>query len=279
MNMQSTTQSSPDWIPLFDEVASKYDQIVPFFSAFADRFAAWVQTDSGRDVLDIATGRGAIISALARLTGKDCQFIGIDLSKEMLRHTSDDFVRRGLTNVRFEQMDAENLAFPDESFDLITSGFAVHLLNDPAKAFEETFRTLRPGGHFTFSTPGPATGRCADFYDALTREFSGRIAATSRDQVRLRAVPMLTEAGFVDVETIEVEIHIPVDSPEAFWEGEMSHGRRRFFEQLAEPDLIEFRDRLFAFLEGEQTGGGIVLDRGAIFRKARKPGGRDESRR
>jgi ubiquinone/menaquinone biosynthesis C-methylase UbiE len=271
--------SLPNWIPLFDEVAPDYDQIVPFFSAFADQFAAWVQAVAGTDVLDIATGRGAIISALTKLTGKDCRFVGIDLSAQMLSHTTDDFARRGLATVRFEQMDAERLTFADESFDLVTSGFAIHLLNDPANAIAEAFRTLRPGGHFAFSTPGRSSGRCADFYDALSREFSERIASESRDQSRLRSVPMLTDAGFIDLEAIEVEIHVPVDTPDAFWNGEMSHGRRRFFEQLADSDLAEFRDRLFAFLEKEQAGDGIMLDRGAIFHKARKPSGRDESRR
>lgn len=236
MCTQPNEQASSDWISLFDDVAPDYDQIVPFFSAFADQFAEWVLVDTGSDVLDIAMGRGAIISALIQRTTGDCRLVGIDLSDQMLSHTTNDFERRGFTNARFLKMNAEELEFADESFDLITSGFAVHLFDDPARAFAEAFRVLRPGGHLAFSTPGSSTGRCADFYDALTREFSNRIAPTSRDQPRLRAVPMLTDAGFIDIETTEVEIHLPVESAEAFWDGEMSHGRRRFSSSY--PSLI-----------------------------------------
>lgn len=259
------------WISVFDQVAADYDQIVPFFSAFARRFVEWIDPVQRIDVLDIATGRGAIIAALLERGGGDRDtYTGIDLSQEMLRHTAKDFADRDPTKVRFQMMDAQHLAFDDETFDLVTCGFALHLFNDPASAINEVFRTLRPRGWFAFSTPGPAVG----FFDSLTREFARRLPETARDQSRLRAIPMLTDAGFVGIETTEVEIHLPVGTPEEFWNGEMAHGRRRFFEQLSAPDLAELRARLFTFLNAEQAGDGIMLDRGASFWKAQKPGGR-----
>lgn len=268
-----------DWIPLFDEVASEYDQIVPFFSAFARELIDWIAPSAPIDVLDLATGRGAILSAFIGRGERESTYIGVDLSAQMLRNTERDFARRGFANVRFAPMNAEQLDFDDESFDLVTCGFALHLFDDPNHALSEVFRVLRPGGIFAFSTPGPSSGGGAEFYDALIREVAARIPPSTRDQSRLRAIPMLTDAGFVDIETTEVEIHLPVETPESFWNGELSHGRRRFFEQLSALDLAELRTRLFEFLERAQANGGIVLDRGSVFRRARKPGGEVPPRR
>lgn len=50
------------------------------------------------------------------------------------------------TDIKFFQMDAQNLEFPDESFDFIISRNVTWTLPDPQKAYSEMYRVLVPGG-------------------------------------------------------------------------------------------------------------------------------------
>jgi hypothetical protein len=131
-------------------------------------------------------------------------------------------------------------------------------------------RLLRPGGCLVFSTPWAATGEKWKFHDDLVRKFGGR----SRTQSLTAPVDMLAlvrRAGFVDVETRLDEVRFVFDDLDTYWDWQLSHGFRAFFEGLAADDQGKFRAAVNAHLEELKVDGGIVLERGAMFTKARKP--------
>ena len=93
--------------------------------------------------LDLGTGAGFFAFQLADL---GCEATGIDYSGEMIAHAIQNGKELGYEGVRFIQMDAQNLAFEDESFDFIFTRNVTWTLPDPEKAYAEMCRVLVPGG-------------------------------------------------------------------------------------------------------------------------------------
>ena len=94
-------------------------------------------------VLDVATGAGhtALTFAphVARVTASD-------ITDEMLTEARKLAAERGLANFKTVRADAEDLPFPDMSFDLVTCRLAAHHFSDVAAFAAEAFRVLMPGG-------------------------------------------------------------------------------------------------------------------------------------
>jgi SAM-dependent methyltransferase len=93
--------------------------------------------------LDVATGAGHTAFALAPHVA---EIIATDITPEMLATTAAGAAERGLANLRAEPADAENLPYPDASFDLVTCRIAAHHFGGVAPFLREAARVLRPGG-------------------------------------------------------------------------------------------------------------------------------------
>jgi len=96
----------------------------------------------GCKVLEIGTGNGADAVMLA-LNGAD--YTGVDLTEAALDATSRHFAVMGLTGT-FQQENAEQLSFPDESFDWVYSHGVLHHTPNTQRALNEVYRVLKPGG-------------------------------------------------------------------------------------------------------------------------------------
>ncbi len=81
---------------VFSRASSTYDQVGPrFFSYFGRRLVEVAQIPAGSRVLDIATGRGAVLFPAAERVGPQGYVIGIDLAEDMVKQTADEIKRRG----------------------------------------------------------------------------------------------------------------------------------------------------------------------------------------
>jgi arsenite methyltransferase len=102
----------------------------------------------GEKVLDIGCGAGVDAIVAARLTGPAGAVTGIDLVPEMLAKAKENARLAGVDNVDFQESSAEELPFPDASFDVVISNGIFNLVVDKVKALGEVFRILKPGGRF-----------------------------------------------------------------------------------------------------------------------------------
>jgi ubiquinone/menaquinone biosynthesis C-methylase UbiE len=99
----------------------------------------------GSRVLELASGTGEVTRALLHL---GAEIDAIDLCEPMLARAraKHDATRHAAACVRFHLGDAENTMMPSAVFDTVVSRHLVWTLTDPATAFADWFRVLRPGG-------------------------------------------------------------------------------------------------------------------------------------
>jgi len=122
----------------FRKQAEARYRLEPYIRSFA-RFG----DGASQDVLEIGVGMGADHLEWAR--SRPRRLAGIDLTARAVDWTAQRIVTYGYES-ELEEGDAENLAFPDNSFDIVYSWGVLHHSPDTPRAFREAHRVLRPGG-------------------------------------------------------------------------------------------------------------------------------------
>lgn len=152
--MRANLDKNPyDVQSMFNSVAGRYD-LMNFLASLGQE-KMWrthvkraVVTRPFLKVLDVAAGTGASSIEFVRAGAK---VVAVDFSEGMIAEG-----RRRHPEIDFQQGDAMNLDFPDNTFDCITISFGLRNVSDPDRALREFYRVVRPGGHVVvceFSRP------------------------------------------------------------------------------------------------------------------------------
>lgn len=102
----------------------------------------------GGRVLDVATGAGGFVQVLKQELTSYTEIVGIDTSERAEQAFKAHFQEEA---IRYLTMDANQLDFPDASFDTVSISYSLHHLPDPSRVLDEMKRVLKPGGHFIVS--------------------------------------------------------------------------------------------------------------------------------
>ena len=106
-------------------------------------------------VLEVGVGTGINLPLYPR----NCRVTGIDLSKTMLVKARERVLQKNLPHVRLHEMDAANLTFPDETFDIVYAPYVISVVPDPVRVVREMRRVCRTGGKIVvlnhFRSPSP----------------------------------------------------------------------------------------------------------------------------
>lgn len=140
----------------WNATAESYVRMVRLFEPYGFDLVNLLSPRVRERVLDLATGPGEPAMSIARMVGADGQVVGIDLSEKMVAVASRIARERRIPNVRFEVMDAEHLAFPEGSFDAVTSRFGFQIFTNPEAVAREVYRVLKPNGRIAVSVWGTA---------------------------------------------------------------------------------------------------------------------------
>jgi demethylmenaquinone methyltransferase/2-methoxy-6-polyprenyl-1,4-benzoquinol methylase len=131
---------------MFDRIAGVYDRMNRVMTAGLD--ARWREravdlaaVGRGGRALDVACGTGDLALELARRVGDEGEVVGCDFSERML-----ELARAKAPAQRFEQANALELPYPDDTFDAATVGFGARNFSDLPRGLREMARVVRPGG-------------------------------------------------------------------------------------------------------------------------------------
>lgn len=163
---------------VFSGVAGKYDLMNDAMSGgmhrlWKDHFVRRVKPRAGEAILDMAGGTGDIAF---RLRKSGAAVTVADINPEMLAVGRERAKKKGVTDLVWSEQNAEELTFPDRSFDAYTIAFGIRNVTYIDKALAEAHRVLKFGGRFfclEFSTttwPG-----FAEVYDAYSHRLVPKI--------------------------------------------------------------------------------------------------------
>lgn len=141
---------------VFHKVAKRYDIMNDVMSAglhrvWKDAMVASLNPPRRADwrFLDVAGGTGDIAFRIVEASGRAVQGTVLDINGSMLGVGRERAEKRGLSdNLDFVEANAEELPFPDASFDAYTIAFGIRNVPDIDKALREAYRVLRRGGRF-----------------------------------------------------------------------------------------------------------------------------------
>ena len=257
---------------IWDRAAATYDRTgPPFFSHFGRRLVELAQIPGGATVLDVATGRGAMLFPAAKRVGRDGYAIGVDLSTAMVRETVAEIRTSELKRAEVCRMDGARLAFPGASFDFVLCGAAPSF-----KFVPEFYRVLRPDGQVGmtvivgFEWLADAFRSTSPEQDAqASDETDGGDSPSLEWSKGLKQ--MLSEAGFRDVRVIQDETVFVYANEEQWWATMWTLGFRGAMEEMDPTTLDRFEAGVRASIQAFKQPDGIHILLVCLFALGTKP--------
>ncbi len=241
---------------------------------------------AGEAVLDVGCGCGSTTVVLAAAVGDGGSVLGVDLSAVMLARARERAAASGSTHVRFRRADVQVADLGSGTFDLVFSRFGVMFFADPAVAFANLHRSLRPQGRMVFACwqAPSANPWMAVVHRGAARIFSleppshdapGPFALCDPDRI----VAVLGAAGFdvVEITAHAEQLHLGAGQSVEDWVHQrlvMGPARAAYLD--AGPDRQrEVRAMLASELalyqaDGGDPEGGMVMDAAAWIVAARR---------
>ena len=220
----------------------------------------------GERVLDIACGTGLVTFPAADAVGPSGEVVGTDISQGMIdlvRKLADE---RGVSNVSFDRMDAEQLgSLADSSFDAVLTALGLMYVPDVLRALQEQRRVLRAGGRAVAAVWGQRD-RCgwAEIFPIVESRISSEVCPMFFQMGTKDALAQtMSMAGFVDVtlERIPSVLHYGsaadaigaafVGGPVALAYSRMDAATRESAHEEYLASIEQFRDGLAYNVEGE----------------------------
>lgn len=283
----NTIQKKQQVSGIFDRGAPTYDHIGPrFFSHFGRRLVEIAKIPSGSKVLDVATGRGALLYPAAESVGSEGHVIGIDLSEIMVQETVKELAHRNVScDIEIRQMDAEYLQFPDGTFDFVLCGFAVFFFPQLDLAMSEFRRVLKPDGQICISTWDKLEDENWSWLNEIVKtyipaepEANQTIESDSVSQPVFNTpeglVTILNAAGFCNIQIFSETSEFVYASDEELWSSLWSMGARATLEKIEQitgaDGLQRFKSDVFKKIGTIKQTDGIHFLSSALIASATK---------
>ncbi len=166
----SVTAVENDFVAgVYEKLASVYDVVFgPTLHPGRIEAIQKMRIRPGDSVLEVGVGTGINLS----MYPASCAITGIDLSAPMLDKAHERILNKGLHNCRVMEMDAAQMNFPDESFDIVYAPYLISVVPDPVKVAQEMRRVCRRGGRIVilnhFKSENPIMSRIETAISPLT---------------------------------------------------------------------------------------------------------------
>lgn len=206
-----------------ETVAEKWTALAPRIDAQIGPFGIdamdAAQIGAGQNVLDVGCGCGATVLELARRIGPSGRVTGVDVSAPMLAEAARRAHEEGLQGrIELRLADAQTAALERAAYDRVYSRFGVMFFSDPAAAFANLRRSLRPQGRLAFvcwrrlednpwmAVPLQAASRIIDLPPAPDPEAPGPFSLAGEERIRR----ILVAAGWEEIRIERVDREVMV---------------------------------------------------------------------
>lgn len=166
----------------------------------------YAQIKEGDTVVDLGSGAGNDCFVARAITGERGRVIGLDMTEKMIEKARANAQKLGYENVEFLLGDIENMPIPADTADIVVSNCVLNLVPDKVAAFRETYRILKPGGHFSISDV-VIEGVLPENLQKDAEMYVGCVAGALPKKEYLK---MIADAGFRNIKIQkEKEIQLP----------------------------------------------------------------------
>ena len=160
----------------------------------------------GETVLDLGSGAGLDCFLAAKKVGKNAKVIGVDMTPEMIEKARENAEKGNYKNVEFRLGEIENLPVADNSVDVVISNCVINLVPDKRRAFQESYRALKPGGRLMISD----IVLLKELPDAIKDSVEAYIGCVSGAILKNEYMETIKAEGFHQVKIIS-EISFPIE--------------------------------------------------------------------
>lgn len=255
----------------WDEMAPGWERHREWLMGVTGKVNEWIVDRAdprpGHTVLDVAAGTGDLGFLAAERIGDEGRLITTDFAPEMVEVARRNGESRGLGNVEYRVLDAEDMDLEDDSVDTVVSRWSFMLMADPAAALRETRRVLKDGGTLAFSvwmTPDRNMWAAVPGMTLVQRGHMappepgapGIFAMGEEDRIR----ELVTGAGFEDPQLEELTFEWRYGA-DRLWETltEIAGPLARVIKALPEDEQRATRDQIEAGMEPFRDGDELVV--------------------
>jgi ubiquinone/menaquinone biosynthesis C-methylase UbiE len=266
---------------IFSRAASTYDQVgFRFFYYFGKRIVELMDIQKNDKILDVASGRGAILFPAVNKVGPHGSVIGIDIAEGMVQKTTEEIKKYEYSNAKMLQMDAENLEFQDNSFDIILYGLCIFFFPQYEIALNESFRVLKPNGRIGISTFCRTTYEVNVWIYELVEQYLPKNKREKQHEEEDNDYSIfetiegmqkvLTKAGYKEIYNKVEEKNFVCPNAEELWKFLWSAGYRRALEQIDSENLEKLKDEILTNFQKYKGQDGLNWNIKVLFTFGRK---------
>jgi ubiquinone/menaquinone biosynthesis C-methylase UbiE len=170
--LQAWQTSAPYW--------DKYRALITqMFAPITTGLIEEARIGVGHNVLDIGGGSGEPSLTISGIVGPTGSVTYTDPAAGMVESAQAEAGRRGLTNIQFRQCSADELPFPDKTFDLAIGRLSAMFFVDPVRGMREALRVVRNDGCVSFAVWGPEEAN--PFFSTVNDVFDRFVESPTED--------------------------------------------------------------------------------------------------
>ena len=156
---------------------------------------AFTSLRQGQVVLDLGSGAGFDCFLASKKVGPAGKVIGLDMTPEMIEKAKQNAQTGNYQNVEFRLGEIEDMPVDSSSVDVIISNCVINLVPDKKKAFQETYRVLKPGGTLMISD----VVLLKELPQSVKQSIEAYIGCLSGAVMKDEYLQLISQAGFKDV--------------------------------------------------------------------------------
>ncbi len=210
-------------------VGEKYDQLQGYHEDADLGLGCGLPTQfakirPGDTVVDLGSGAGNDAFIARAETGEKGRVIGVDFTAEMIAKAKDNLSKMPFDNIEFREGSIEDIPMRNEDADVVVSNCVFNLVPNKNKAFSETYRILKPGGHFSISDI-VITGDIPVELKYEAELYAGCVSGAIKKQEYLE---LIHQQGF---EAVQVQKERRIEIPDEILDSILDENQRKLYDE------------------------------------------------